>query len=205
MSLQLIGYYLFEDFGNETWVGYRPLIFQLVFRKRCFFSSGLTWPSLTFWGNVLVSIEMLIMSVMGVINMSRQFFNTLVGMGSRSHDFDDELKISFLISSSDAHSKTFTLDLIYVFCTCSVFIWEFWTDSFNFIHKIPEEMITKWFYWCEFRQSRRWNSMQIDIYWIPKATGIVRIFRNDISQILRFSFCHHSITQVALMFVMRTI
>ena len=46
-------------------------------------------------------IEMLIMSVMGVINMSRQFFNTLVGMGSRSHDFDDELKISFLISSSD--------------------------------------------------------------------------------------------------------
>ena len=29
--------------------------------------------------------------------MSRQFFNTLVGMGSRSHDFDDELKISFSI------------------------------------------------------------------------------------------------------------
>ena len=55
--------------------------------------------------NVLVSIEMLIMSVMGVINMSRQFFNTLVGMGSRSHDFDDELKISFLISSSDARAK----------------------------------------------------------------------------------------------------
>ena len=27
-----------------------------------------------------MSIEMLIMSVMGVINMSRQFFNTLVGM-----------------------------------------------------------------------------------------------------------------------------
>ena len=45
--------------------------------------------------NVLVSIEMLIMSVMGVINMSRQFFNTLVGMGSRSHDVDDEFKISF--------------------------------------------------------------------------------------------------------------
>ena len=38
--------------------------------------------------------------------MSRQFFNTLVGMGSRSHDFDDELKISFLISSADARSKT---------------------------------------------------------------------------------------------------
>ena len=55
---------------------------------------------------------MLIMSVMGVINMSRQFFNKLVGMGSRSHDFDDELKIGFLISSSDARSKTFILDLI---------------------------------------------------------------------------------------------
>ena len=47
--------------------------------------------------------------------MSRQFFNTLVGMGSRSHDFDDELKIIFLISSSDARSKTFILDLISVF------------------------------------------------------------------------------------------
>ena len=27
--------------------------------------------------------------------MSRQFFNTLVGMWSRSHDFDDGLKINF--------------------------------------------------------------------------------------------------------------
>ena len=53
--------------------------------------------------------------------MSRQFFNTLVGMGSRSHDFDDELKISFLISSSDVRSKTFILDLISGFCTCGIF------------------------------------------------------------------------------------
>ena len=53
--------------------------------------------------------------------MPRQFFNTLVGMGSRSHDFDDELKISFLISSSDARSKTFILDLISGFCTCGIF------------------------------------------------------------------------------------
>ena len=30
----------------------------------------------------------------------------LVGMGSRSHDFDDDFKISFLISSSDARSKS---------------------------------------------------------------------------------------------------
>ena len=53
--------------------------------------------------------------------MSRQFFNTLVGKGSRSHDFDDELKISFSISSSDARSKTVILDRIYVFCTCGIF------------------------------------------------------------------------------------
>ena len=85
------------------------------------FSSGLTWASLKFWVNVLVSIEMLIMSVMIVINMSRQFFKTLVGMGSRSHDFDDELKISFLISYSDARSKTLILDRISGFCTCGIF------------------------------------------------------------------------------------
>ena len=91
---------------------YRPVIFQFVFRKRCF---------LKFWGNVLVSIGMLIMTVMGFIYMSRQFFNTFVGMVSRSHDFDDDLKISFLISSSDALSKTIILDLISVFCTGGIF------------------------------------------------------------------------------------
>ena len=53
--------------------------------------------------------------------MSRQFFNTLVGLGPRSHDFDDELKISFLISSSYVRSKTFILDLISCFCTCGIF------------------------------------------------------------------------------------
>ena len=39
-----------------------------------FLSSALTWPFHKFEGNVLVSIEMLIMSVMGVINMSRKIF-----------------------------------------------------------------------------------------------------------------------------------
>ena len=58
---------------------------------------------------------MLIISVMRVINISRQYFSTLVGMGFRSHDFEDELKISFLISSSGARLKTFILDLISVF------------------------------------------------------------------------------------------
>ena len=62
-------------------------------------------------------IEMLIMSVIGVINMSSQLFNMLVGMGSTSHDFADELKISFLISSSDTLSKRFVLDLISGYCT----------------------------------------------------------------------------------------
>ena len=49
---------------------------------------------------------------MRAINISRQFFSTLVGVESRSHDFDDELKISFLILSSVAHSEMFILDLI---------------------------------------------------------------------------------------------
>ena len=38
-------------------------------------------------------------------------------MGSRSHDFDDELEIRFLISSSVARSKTLILDRISVFYT----------------------------------------------------------------------------------------
>ena len=159
MSLQPIGYWLpFLRFWK----------WNLTFLRRdVFFSSGLTWASLKFWGNVLVSIEVLIMTVMGVNNMSRQFFNTLVGMGSRSHDFDDELKINFLIPSSDARSRTFILDLMSVFLhlwNILYFILKFGTDSFSFIHKIPGEMITKLFYWCEFWQSRRWNSMQNVIY-----------------------------------------
>ena len=69
--------------------------------------------------------------------MSRQFFNTLVGMGSGSHDFDDELKISFLILSSDARSKTFILDLIsgflhLSFCTDSCL----WSILLNYIINI---------------------------------------------------------------------
>ena len=51
-----------------------------------------------------MSIEMLIISVMGVTNISRQYSSTFVGMGSR-----------FLISSSVARYKEFILDLISVF------------------------------------------------------------------------------------------
>ena len=50
--------------------------------------------------SVLVSIEMLIMSVMAVISrpLLRQFLSTIVAMVSGSHDFDVEPKISFLFS-----------------------------------------------------------------------------------------------------------
>ena len=58
---------------------------------------------------------MLIIPVMGAIIIPRQFFSTLVGMDYKPHDFDDELKISSLILSSVARSKTFILDLISVF------------------------------------------------------------------------------------------
>ena len=53
------------------------------------------------------------------------------------------------------------------------FIWTFGTDSFNFIHKIPREIITKWFYWCEIWQGRRWwLSMQNVNYWIQRWRGL---------------------------------
>ena len=79
---------------------------------------------------------MLIISVMGVINISRQFFlSTLVKIGSRSHDFDDELKINFLIPSSVARSKKFIFDLISVFFALLVYCVlypEIWNGSFQF-------------------------------------------------------------------------
>ena len=92
-------------------------------------SSGLTCSSLKFCGNALVSIKMLIISVMGVINISRQFFNTLVGMGSRSHDFDDELTKVFNFKLFNfifcRTFKMFNLNLISVFCTDGIFCTSF--------------------------------------------------------------------------------
>ena len=78
---------------------------------------------------------MLIISVRGAICIvSGQFFSTLVGEWSRSHDFDDELKISFLIFSSVTRSKTFILDLISVFTLMeySVLYLEIWNEWFSF-------------------------------------------------------------------------
>ena len=67
-----------------------------------------------------MSIEMLIMSVMGVIIMSRQFFNTLVGMGSRSHDFDDERGLSEFseITSAEYFDLAFVIILLHRWHWC---------------------------------------------------------------------------------------
>ena len=46
MSLQPIGYYLFLDLRNETQVGYRPVNFQFICRKRCFFK---LWSYMSFF------------------------------------------------------------------------------------------------------------------------------------------------------------
>ena len=149
-----------------------------------FLSSGLTWASLKFWGNVLVSIEMWFMSVMGVINMSRQLFQHVCRNGIQITCFwrwaqNKLFNFIFWRTFKNVHFGS-------NFCFLHLwnilwFIRKFETDSFNFIHKIPREMITTWFYWCEFWQRRRWNSMHNVFYWVPKATGIVRIFWNNIS------------------------
>ena len=118
-----------------TQVGYNTVIFQFVFRKICGLEILRKCTSVH-WNVNYVSV--------GVINMSRQFFNTLVEMVSRSHDFDDELKISFFISSSDAFSKPFGLYLISVFCTCGIFCtssgnleWRFSILSTKYLEKWP--------------------------------------------------------------------
>ena len=102
--------------------------------------------------------------------MSRQFFNTLVGVGSRAHDFDDELKISFLISFSVARSKKFILDRISGFCTdgilCTIF-----GNLERIVSILSTKYLEKWLK-SDFTdvnsgrawQSRRWNSIQNVIF-----------------------------------------
>ena len=68
--------------------------------------------------------------------MLTECFNTFVGIGSRSHDFNGEPNISILIQSSVAHSKTCILDLIPGVCTL------FSNKQFQFIHKIFRDMVT---------------------------------------------------------------
>ena len=99
-----------------------------------------------------------------------------LGMGSRSQDFDDELKISFLISFSSARSKTFLLNLISGFFALM-------------------EYLAKWS-----------QSDFTDVNSGRAGGGILcRMFFIEFHRRLGFSFCHHSVTQVALMFLARTI
>ena len=89
------------------------------------------------------------------------------------------------------------------FCTCGIFC----TLSGNLeriVSILSTKYIEKWSQsdFTDVNSDKSRNSMQNVIYWIPKATGI---FCNTISQLFRFSFCHPFITQVALMFVTRTI
>ena len=134
----------------------------------------LTRGSLTFWGDVLFSIDMLITPVMGVLSMSRQFFRTIIRMESRSHDLDDKTIIS---SSSVARSFWFSFYTDGLFGTLSVNL----EQTLQFIHNIFWEMVTNWFRWCEFWQSRGWNYLQNVTYGFPWATSIVRIFWSSIS------------------------
>ena len=64
----------------------------------------------------------------------------LVVMGSRSHNFDDELKICLLISSSVARSKTVILDLISVVCTGGIFC-----TLYGNLERIVSILSTKYF------------------------------------------------------------
>ena len=61
--------------------------------------------------------------------MSRQFVNTLVGTESRSHDFDDELKKSLLILSSDARQIYF---FVFALVEYSVLYLEIWNGYLQF-------------------------------------------------------------------------
>ena len=91
------------------------------------------------------------MSVMGVINMWRQFFSTLLGI-VRSHDFDfdDEIKISFLILCRTFKNVHFGPNFLH-WRNILYFIWKFGT--YNFIHKIFRETVTRWFY-CDVNSDR---------------------------------------------------
>ena len=56
--------------------------------------------------------DKLIIVVMGFIEISNKALRMLVGIGSRSHDFDADFLMIFLTLSSDAGSKLKSLFLI---------------------------------------------------------------------------------------------
>ena len=131
MSLQPIGYYLSQYFVNETQVGYRPVNFQFFLGRYVFYVvvlHELLWHFEEMY--YVVPIAMLIISVIGVIR--------LVEMGSRSHDFDDELKTSFFLNyifCGTFENVHFKYNFWFLhWWNILYFIWKFGTDSFNFIH-----------------------------------------------------------------------
>ena len=63
-------------------------------------------------GNVPNSRYKLIIVVMGVIKISNEALRMLVGIGSRSYDFDADFIMIFLTSSSDAGFKLKSLCFI---------------------------------------------------------------------------------------------
>ena len=199
-ELQPIGYHPFSKILEMKLKLYTGLWFFSSFWGRDVFSSSdLTWAYLTFWGNVLVSIDMFIILVMGIIIISRQFFRTLVVTGSRSDDFDDEPKISFIISSSVACSIFFILYPNNIFCTYGIFFifLKIWNNSFNLINKIFWGMVKRDFTYANTGRDSGGILCRILFMEFHKQRGF--------SEICRFSFCHHYITQVAVPFVTRTI
>ena len=64
-------------------------------------------------------------------------------MEFRSHDFDDQPKKGFLISSSVAHSKSFILDSISVFLHCCN-IYTLYTNLERIVSILCKKYFDKW-------------------------------------------------------------
>ena len=132
-----------------------------------FSTGGPICASVKIWENVLVSIQMLILSVMGVISMSRQFFQHPCRNGVQITWFWRwaQKRLFNFIFCRTFKIFHFGFDFSFLHC-CNIwyFIHKFGTIIFNFMYTIFREMVTKSFYWCEFWQSRKLNSTKDVIY-----------------------------------------
>ena len=70
-----------------------------------FFNNDVMWDTYKTSGKEPDSKDKLIMFVMGVSNTCRQYFNNLVGNGSRSQDLSWEERINLITSSAVAASN----------------------------------------------------------------------------------------------------
>ena len=68
-----------------------------------------------------------------------------------------------------------------------------WMSSFNFIYKVFQEIVTKWFYCCEFWQSRWWNSTQNVIYYSSIGDAHCPNYLKYHQLKIRFCFSHYSL------------